>query len=105
MTACAKREYEEETGIEIRSLVSLSNEGIPISSRQSTQRYFPYLGYHDLPIRVGESALDDNEKIVVVLMSVRELLYLIVSGTLLEECTISITTLALMRLKRLTLSD
>lgn len=99
MAQCAEREYEEETGIRLKTLVPLGpDKGLPISSRQSTQRYFPFLGYPEEPIKVGSSKLDDNENLAVILMPISELLRYITREDVTEECLISMTFLALTQL-------
>lgn len=101
MDFCAKREFQEEAGIELTSLIPLSKEGIPVSSRQSTQRCYPYLGFPKTPIEPKPSRLDDNENLAVILMPLKELILFISSGSVTEECTISTTFLALAKLQKI----
>ena len=44
MADCAKRETEEESGIVLEKVVPLSKGGLPVSSRKSTERVFPFIG-------------------------------------------------------------
>jgi len=101
MSACAKREFLEETGIELEDLVLLSApEGIPISGRQSTQRFFPFLGI--LPESIHpQPKLDSTEFLQVLLIPLKEWVKLIEQGKVTEDSSISLTFLALLRLSRL----
>lgn len=101
MSACARREFLEETGVELAEVTLLSGpEGIPVSSRQSTLRYFPFLGIPKMPISLQERRLDSTEFLRVVLIPLKEWLKLIGRGGV-EDSAISTTFLALQRLGRL----
>lgn len=98
----ARREFLEETGIEIEQLIPLSGpEGIPISGRQSTQRYFPFLGRPKTPISPSERKPDKTEFLKAVLIPLKEWLKLIEEGKVTEVSAISTTFLALWQLGRL----
>lgn len=104
MTETAKREFEDETGARLSVITPLSSlEGIPVSSRQTTQRYFPFLGTVAEPVDRGPSSLDDTEYLAAVLIPLDEWLKLIERGQVLEDCAVSITFLALRKMGRLQL--
>jgi hypothetical protein len=98
MLACAAREWEEETGLRLSSIESLSRHPLVINGRQSTHRYYPFLGYVKEPITKLPSKLDHTECLKVVLMALPEWLKFIQSGAGVEDCAASITLLALYRL-------
>ncbi|MEK7631838.1 MAG: hypothetical protein AAB445_03155 [Patescibacteria group bacterium] len=105
MDACAKREFEEESGILLEKVVPLAGlNGLPIASRNLTTRFYPFLGIPKLPINPGPSKLDQNEYLKMVLISLPEWLKLINSGETNEECSVSVTYLALQDLGRLSIS-
>lgn len=102
MSACAKREFEEETGIKLQEVILLSGpEGIPISGRQSTQRFFPFLGVLPKDLICSQSKLDRTEFLQVVLIPLKEWIRLIEQGKVTEDSSISLTFLALRQLGRL----
>lgn len=98
MGACAKREFEEETGMVLTGVTPLSPEGIPLSGRQSSTRYFPYLGTVATPIIPGPSKLDDTEYLALVLMPANNWLHLMLRGEVYEDCAASATLIAGLRL-------
>ncbi len=99
MAACGLREFEEEAGIKlVRARPLASEHGLPVSTRQSTQRCYPFLGEFALPIRQGPSKLDKTEHLKMVLIPLGEWMKLIMSGKVYEECAISTTFLALAEL-------
>jgi hypothetical protein len=101
MMSCAKREWEEETGLNLSSIVSISQRPLIISGRQSTQRYWPFYGEVAQPIVKGKSKFDTTEQLKLVLVPLPEWLKLIRNGRGIEDCGASITLLALMHLGRL----
>ncbi|RJQ29461.1 hypothetical protein C4571_01290 [Candidatus Parcubacteria bacterium] len=102
--ACARREFTHETGIELAEVISLSNGvGIPVSTRQSTQRCFPFLGTPKEPIVRRRAKLDETEFLKGVAIPLGEWLKLIEEGKVREDCSISTTFLALQKLGRLRL--
>jgi 8-oxo-dGTP pyrophosphatase MutT (NUDIX family) len=106
MEACAKREFEEESGITLKNVIALSGtEGLPIATRGLTSRYFPFLGQTFSDFIVGPSSLDEKETLQLLLMPLTEWLKLIESGRVQEECAVSVTYLALRRLGRLEMCD
>lgn len=104
MRACAIREFFEETGITLANLHPLSENGIALSSGDNTQRYFPFLGYPEIPVVVGPTKLDNNELLQVILVPLADWLSLISTGRVQEEISIGITLLALQRIGRLKLT-
>ncbi|MEK7569931.1 MAG: NUDIX domain-containing protein [Patescibacteria group bacterium] len=105
METCAKREFEEETGMGLEHVELLSGpNGLPIATRGLTTSYFPFLGRTFEDIHVGPSSLDEKETLQLLLMPLTEWLQLIETGRVYEECAVSITFLALNRLGRLRLS-
>lgn len=104
MGACARREFQEETGILVSRISSLSTWGVPVSSRQSTLRFYPYVGEIDGEPVVGPSKLDASERLKVVLFPLKEWMSLLVGGLIFDDCAASLTFLALLRLGRLGLS-
>lgn len=108
MAVCSKREYEEETGIELEKVIPLTNTTLPgagVSTRQSTQRFFPHLGIVKLPIVQGPRKLDTTEHLKGIAISIPEWLKFLDQGGLYEDCAGSITLLALRHLNRLQLTS
>lgn len=103
MLACAKREFEGETGLELAEVLPLTVNGIPVSGRQSTVRFFPHLGRVVEPVTVGPSKLDGTENLRLALMPLADWLTVMDRGEVYEDCAASTTLLALRRLGRLTL--
>jgi len=98
---CARREFEEETGMELYEVVSLSENGIPISGRQSSVRFYPFVGKVKEPIVPKPSKLDGTEHLKLVLIPLSEWRKLIRVGKVSELCSVSVTYLALEYLGRL----
>lgn len=101
MQVCAKREFWEETGIELEAVISLSGAGNAVTPRQSTQRFFPYLGIPKKPIVRTAQKLDRTEMLKILLIPLNEWLKLISEGKIVDECAISITLLALQKMGRI----
>ncbi len=102
--ALALREYTEETGLELNEVIPLSREdGIVISGRNNTQRYFPYLGIHKEPITRGHAKLDATEKLIAILIPLDEWLKMIFESSpkswTIECSSVSTTFLALPKLR------
>ena len=77
MADCGKREFEEETGIVLAGVLPLStSEGLALSSRKSTERVFPFVGYPATDsggtLIIGNQKLDKNENLKVFLMPLIE---------------------------------
>lgn len=101
MAACAQREWEEETGLRLKYVLPLQPKGLAIAGRQSSVRYFPYLGEVEEPIVRGASKLDANEKLAMVLMPLQEWLRAIEYLPGMESAGVTTTYLALRHLGRL----
>lgn len=102
MARCAKREYEDETGITLKEVIPLSgSKGISINSRNSSQVYFPFLGIVKTPIRPKKTKLDKDEQIQIVQIHLNDWLTLIEKGKVIDDCAITTTYLALQRLGRM----
>lgn len=101
MSTCAKREWEEETGLQLKYVLPLQPKGLAIAGRQSSVRYFPYLGEVEEPIVRGASKLDANEKLAMVLMPLQEWLRAIDHLPGMESSGVTTTYLALRHLGRI----
>jgi len=102
MATVGKREFLEEIGVKLEEVILLSGpEGIPVSGRQSTQRFFPYLGILNQGSISPKPKLDPTEFLQVVLMPLREWLKLIERGKVTESSSITLTFLALRYLERM----
>lgn len=102
MKECAKREFLEETGIELDEVILLSHpEGNSVSPRQSTQCYFPFLGMPKIPILQQEPKFDRSEYLKIVLVPLKEWVKLIEEKLIKDECANTVTLRALQHLGRL----
>jgi 8-oxo-dGTP pyrophosphatase MutT (NUDIX family) len=102
MTNCALRETQEEIGMRLDRVESLTTMPLPVSSRQYTSCFWPFLGYASNQ-DIGPSTLDSSEHLKMVLVPLKEWMKLIERGEV-EDCGASVTLLALRRLGRLTLT-
>ncbi len=98
---CAQRIFQNETGIRLQNVIPLSETAIGISTRQSTQAFYPFLGITENPLEKGSAKLDDRELLKAVLIPLSEWIKLIKQGRVLEDCSISTTFLALLYLNKL----
>jgi len=72
---CAKREVEEESGVILERVVPLSQTGLPISLRKSTERVYPFVGIpliKDGQVVCKPSKDDPDEKIKPFLMTLQD---------------------------------
>lgn len=100
MAVCARREYEEEVGLKLDQVIPLIvTPGAPVSARQMTQRFWPFLGVLTLPVVQGEKKLDKTEHLRGFLMRLTEWMKFLDSGELHDECAGTLTLLALRRLR------
>lgn len=111
MHAVGMREWKEETGTELESLVPLSSsQGMWATVRNSSVQCFPFLGIMKTPVFKGTTKFDDTEHLAMVLFPLKEWVKLIESNDLweqnpdfgIESCTRDVTYAALRYLGRLT---
>lgn len=77
MAVCAKREFEEETGILLDRVEPVSgSRGYPLSGRKLTETCFPFVGYPlltaDGSLVLRERRLDATENLLTFLMPLAE---------------------------------
>lgn len=94
---CAKREFEEETGISLEKVFPLGLRGTTINARRTKARNFSFIGIPKKPIVCKSQRLDDNEHLKVVLVSLEDWLKLI-EREFAQSYSASTTFLALRRL-------
>lgn len=94
---CAKREFEEETGMVLEKVVSLSSRGMLINARRTKARNFSFVGELRKPIVCGDQRLDSNEHLRAVLVSLDDWLKLI-EREFVQGYSASTTFLALRKL-------
>ena len=94
---CAKREFEEESGIVLKSIISLSSVGMPISARRLKARTFSFIGIASNPVMIKPQKLDASEHLKAILVSLDDWLKLI-DREMVQSYSASATFLALRRL-------
>lgn len=100
--SCAKREFEEETGIALEGVLSLNPVGTPVSPRQTTERVYFFLGNPRLPLIAGSPKLDQGEFLQVVVLPLHDWLEVISQGQeFVDPHSALVTFLALRKLGRL----
>ena len=100
--SCAKREFEEETGIVLEDVIGFNPAWMPISQRQSTERVYFFLGIPRFPLVVEPHKPDQDEFLKVVVMPLYDWLELISQGReLVDSHSALLTLLALRHLGRL----
>ncbi len=114
LLAAGKREFEEETGLELQSIEFLrKGKGIAVSGRQSKDCFYPLIGTVKEPIIQSALKLDENELLKTVLVPLKDWLYVLEVGNysdihcdrpVIENANYAATYLALRRLGRLVLS-
>ncbi len=97
---CAKREFEEETGISLGELIPLTTHGVPLDARSSIRRNFSFIGVPQEPIQAQSPQLDSSEVLRVVLISLEDWLKLIERDQVSDGFSIITTFLALRKLGR-----
>ncbi len=97
---CAKREFEEESGIILKNVISLSSVGMPVTARYRNARTFSFMGIVSDPIELRLQKLDPGEHLKVILMNLDDWLKLI-DREVVQSYSASTTLLALGGLKRL----
>ncbi len=95
---CAKREFEEETGIVLKKIFPLSLVGVPVSARYTGARSFSFIGVAGGSVELKLQKLDANEHLKVVLISLDDWLKL-VDREKVQAYSVSTTLLAMRRLK------
>lgn len=95
---CARREFEEESGIVLENIISLSSVGMPIAARRLKARNFSFMGIAGNPIIVKPQKLDASEHLKIVLISLDDWLKLI-DREMVQSYSAGTTFLALRRLK------
>lgn len=103
--ACAKREFEEESGIILKKIIYLGTKankstGMPIAARVFGARNFSFMGIIDNPPTVNGQNLDKNEYLKTVLISLEDWLKLI-ERELVQCYSASATLLALRKLGKI----
>lgn len=96
--ACAKREFEEETGIGLEKVISLGSRGMLIVARRTNSRNFSFLGIAKNPVVLRNQCLDRNEHLRTVLVSLDDWLKLI-EREFVQSYSASTTFLALRKLE------
>lgn len=93
-----KREFQEETGMTLKSIVRLGTpHSVGVSTRQSTQKCHPFLGKVDMSVPFTASKLDASEVLKLALIPVRDWLAILEEKC--EEASAILTThLALRKL-------
>ena len=104
MEQCARREFEEETGITLAKLTPLAKKGVVVNTRGTKQYCFPFLGVAKRPISIKPQQLDETEFIEVLLMKIDEWLKFIEQGKA-EMNNGNTTLLSLMKLKKIKLLE
>jgi ADP-ribose pyrophosphatase YjhB (NUDIX family) len=100
MMGCATREFKEETGLTLTSIVPLGGPQA-VSARNINCRYFPFLGEVAEPIVAEEVQRDITERLAVVLCPIEEWFTLIKLGRGIEQCSASIAFLYMLAQGRL----
>lgn len=95
----ARREFLEETGWELRNCYPLTERPLAVSGRKSTEHTYLYVGEVDPnKPRILEAKTDESENLKQVLIPLPEWIKLLKVGRGIEDCSVSVTFLALMRL-------
>lgn len=98
---CAKREFEEETGILLKKVIPLDAHGTPVSARQMKLASHSFLGVLPKSLVFKKQKLDKNEFLQVILIPLNEWIKLIRLGMVNEGSSIFATFLALLKLGRI----
>lgn len=97
---CAKREFEEEIGIILKNVVSLSSVGMPITARHHNVRNFSFMGIVSDPVELSPQKLDANEYLKAMLINLDDWLKLI-EREVVQAYSVSTTLLAIRRLQNM----
>jgi ADP-ribose pyrophosphatase len=101
---CAKREFEEESGIVLENVISLSSVGMPIAAKRFKTRNFSFIGIARNPVTLISQKLDAGEHLKTVLVSLDDWLKLI-DREMVQAYSASTTLLALRRLGMVSLAN
>jgi ADP-ribose pyrophosphatase YjhB (NUDIX family) len=94
LSVCAKREFEEESGIVLDRVIPLSSVGMPIAARHRDARNYSFIGVASNPVTVKLQKLDAHEHLKVFLISLDDWLKLI-DREMVQSYSASTTLLAL----------
>lgn len=97
---CARREFEEEIGINLQELIPLTTNGVPVDARRSNMRNFSFLGIPTDPIVIKNQTLDRNEFLKRLLIPLEDWIQLIEDDLVQDSYSIVSTFLALRKLKK-----
>jgi len=95
---CARREFEEESGIILEKIIPLGSVGMPIAARHFDARNFSFIGIASNPVESQLQKLDPDEYLKVVLVNLDDWLKLI-EREVVQSYSVSTTLLALRRLQ------
>jgi hypothetical protein len=101
MQTCARREFQEETGLTLATIEPLTENplvGVGVSGRNDTQLCYPFWGEVEQPVVRREQELDDTEHLVLVTMQLDEWLKFLRQGRNFNASSTTMTLLALMRM-------
>ena len=73
----AKKEFEEESGVALKEVISLGSAGTTTFARQLNSKLYSFMGIETEPVIVGKQNLDENEYLGVVLVHLDDWLKLI----------------------------
>lgn len=97
---CAKREFEEESGLKAAKIHELTPHGCAASGRNSTQRAYAFAVELAEPIEPGPKKLDDTEHLICVAMRLSEWMKLIFTGQVHSHSSMTATFLGMPKLGR-----
>jgi len=92
---CAAREFEEETGLKVAAVRTLTPHGCAASARNSTQRAYAFAAALAEPLEPGPTKLDDSEHLICVAMQLKEWMQLIYTGQVHSHSSMTATFLGL----------
>lgn len=94
---CMVREVLEETGLTLYYAEALTDHGLGVSPRKSTERYWPVLGFHPArPVARQQPKCDQTEVLRPFLMPLRDFALLVHSGKT-HDATVGTTLILALR--------